>query len=131
MAKRVHTTSEEGFVSTGEIGDYRLEIDGAGEGTPGTVDHLLATYAACYVPALRVGAEQRDVGDLGRIDIDVEGDVDESDKLQAIRFDITTEADLDPGDGAAVLERANALCKVHDALKESLHADMRLDGHAG
>lgn len=128
MTERVTTTSEDGFVATSDIDGYTIEIDGAGEETPGTIAHLLATYATCYVPALRVGAQQRDAGDLGAIQIDVTGELNDDDKLQEVSFDISTDADLSGDQAAAVINRADALCKVHDALKPSLHAAVTING---
>ena len=125
MAKEVHTTSTEGYASTNEIRDFETTIDATGEDGPDTLEALLAAYASCYVPALRVAAEQRDVGDLGEITIDATGELNDDDKLQSVTFDVETETDV--GDKAdAVIERANALCKVHDALKESLEAEVNL-----
>jgi uncharacterized OsmC-like protein len=91
---------------------------------------LLADYAACYVPALRVAGKQRDVGDLGRIEITVRGDLNDDDKLAAVNFDIEVEADIDEEAGQQIVERAFELCKVHDALKESLHAETTIAGGA-
>jgi organic hydroperoxide reductase OsmC/OhrA len=129
MAKEVHSVSEEGYTTTSTIRDFEVTVDATGEDAPDTLEMLLADYAACFVPALRVAGEQRDVGDLGRVEIDVSGDLNDDDKLDAIAFDIAVEAEIgDKGD--AVLERAFALCKVHDALKESLHADAAIEGEA-
>jgi organic hydroperoxide reductase OsmC/OhrA len=129
MAKEVHSVSEEGYTTTSSIRDFEVTVDATGEDAPDTLEMLLADYAACFVPALRVAGEQRDVGDLGRVEIDVSGDLNDDDKLDAIAFDIAVEADVgDKGD--AVLERAFSLCKVHDALKESLHADATIEGEA-
>lgn len=130
MAKNVYTTSEEGFASTTEAGDDRITIDATGETSADTLEYLLASYASCYVPALRVAAEQRDVGDLGAIEIAVTGDLNESDKLDAIAFEATTDADVDASSATALRERADELCKVHDALKGSLEAHVTIDGHA-
>lgn len=128
MAKQVTTISESGFESTSAINGRTIEIDAAGESTPDTLEHLLATYAACYVPALRVGAEQRDAGDLGTIEINVSGETNDDGKLSAVSFDISTEADVTGDQAAAVINRADALCKVHDALKPALHASVVLNG---
>lgn len=128
MTKRVTTRSDNGFGSTSSIDGYTIDIDGAGEETPGTIEHLLATYAACYVPALRVGAEQRDAGDLGSLEIDVAGEVDDNGKLTSVSFDISTDADLSGDQAAAVINRADSLCKVHDALKSTLHAEVSVNG---
>lgn len=129
MAKEVHTVSPDGFASTSTIGDDEIYIDPTGDETPDTLDTLLADYAACAIPAFRVGAEQRGVDDLGRLEITVTGDLNDDDKLEAIAFDVTVEADLTADQAAEIIERVEALCKVHDALKESLHADITLNGH--
>lgn len=83
---------------------------------------MLAAYASCYVPALRVASKQRGVEDLGAIEIDVTGDLNDDDKLESITFDIHLEADVDDEQSDEILERANELCKVHDALKSELYA---------
>lgn len=126
MAKTVHTVSTEGFSSENQVRDFELTIDAEGEDAPDTLETLLATYTSCYVPALRVGAEQRGAGDLGEIAIDATGDLNDDDKLAAISFDVSTDADLDADDADAIVERANSLCKVHDALKADLHASVDL-----
>lgn len=127
MAKEVHTTSTEGFSSENSIRDFELTIDATGEESPDTLESLLASYSACYVPALRVGSEQRNGGDLGEVEIAVTGELNDDDKLESISFDVTTEADLDDETADQIVERADELCKVHDALKESLHADVTLE----
>lgn len=129
MSKQVHSVSEEGFSTTNAIRDFETTIDATGENAPDTLESLLATYAACFVPALRVGAEQRDAGDLGRVEIDVSGELNEDDKLAAVSFDVSVEGDLD-GKGDAVVDRAKELCKVHDALKPDLYAAVSIDGNA-
>lgn len=130
MAKDVHTVSEEGFTSTSDIRDFELFIDPGGEEAPDTIEVLLADYAACAAPAFRVGAQQRDVDDLGRLAIDVTGELNDEDKLESVAFDVSVEADLEDGKAEEIIERVEALCKVHDALKESLHADITLEGNA-
>lgn len=130
MTKQAHTVSEEGFTSTSEIRDFELFVDPGGEDAPDTLEVLLADYAACSVPAFRVGAQQRGVDDLGRLEIDVTGELNDDDKLESISFDASVEADLEDGKAEEIIERVEALCKVHDALKESLHADFTLEGGA-
>jgi len=130
MSKQVTTISEDGFASQNDIRDFSVDIDATGEAAPDTLESLLAAYSSCYVPALRVGAEQRDVGDLGRIEIDVEGELNDDDKLEAVSFDVKTEADVDDDAAEQVIERAEELCKVHDALKGSLAADVSVRGGA-
>lgn len=130
MTKQVTTVSEEGFSATNEIRDFDVEIDAEGESGPDTLEALLAAYGSCYVPALRVGGQQRDVDDLGRIEIDVSGDLNDDDKLESVHFDIRVEEDVDGETGQKVIDRAFELCKVHDALKDSLHADTDFEGGA-
>ncbi|WP_121821377.1 OsmC family protein [Halostella salina] len=127
MAKEVHSVSEEGFSTTSQIREFETTIDAEGEEAPDTLEALLAAYAACYVPALRVGAQQRDAGDLGRIEIDATGELNDDDKLESVSFAVSTDADLDDDTGAAVAERAHELCKVGDAVKESLVADVTFE----
>jgi uncharacterized OsmC-like protein len=130
MTKEVTTTSEEGYASDNQIRDFDRTIDATGEAAPDTLEAVLAAYASCYVPALRVGAEQRDVGDLGRIEIDADGDLNDDDKLEAVQFTIRTEAEVDDQQADDVVARANELCKVHDALKSDLAADVTVQGDA-
>lgn len=128
MSLTIQTQSTEGFTSTSEIRDFTLEIDASGESTPNTQETLLATYAACFVPALRVGAEQRNLGDLGQIDIEVRGELDDDDKLESCEFDIHVEADLNRNDIGRLIERAESLCKVHAALRPGLLPTIAVNG---
>lgn len=129
MSKQVHSVSEEGFSTTTTIRDFEQTIDATGEDAPDTLETLLSTYAACFVPALRVAAEQRQAGELGHVEIDVTGELNDDDKLAAVSFDVSVAGDV--GDKAeAVVERAEELCKVHDALKTDLYADVSLTGDA-
>ncbi|WP_134672197.1 OsmC family protein [Halorussus marinus] len=130
MSKQVTSISEEGFAAQNEIRDYSVDIDATGESAPDTLESLLAAYGSCYVPALRVGAEQRDVGELGRIEIDIEGELNDDDKLDAVSFAVKTEADVDDEQAEKVIERADELCKVGDAVKESLEAEVTVHGDA-
>ncbi len=130
MSKRATTVSTEGFDSISQIRDWEVSIDPTGESAPDTLELLLADYAACAVPAFRVGAEQRGVEDLGRLEIEVSGELNDDDKLASVSFDAAVETELEDGKAAEILERVEALCKVHDALKPELHADMSLRGGA-
>ncbi|MFU8869372.1 OsmC family protein [Natronococcus sp.] len=130
MSKQVTTVSEEGFSATNEIGEFETTIDAEGEEAPDTLESLLAAYASCYVPALRVGGQQRDAGDLGRIEIESTGELNDDDKLESVHFDIRVEGDVDDETGQKVIDRAFELCKVHDALKSDLHADTDFQGDA-
>ncbi|AEH37034.1 OsmC family protein [Halopiger xanaduensis] len=130
MAKQVTTVSEEGYSATNEIRDFETTIDANGEDAPDTLEALLAAYGSCYVPALRVGGQQRGADDLGTIEIDITGDLNDDDKLESIAFDIRVEADVDDETGEEIVERAFELCKVHDALKDDLHAETSFEGGA-
>lgn len=130
MTKTVTTVSEEGFSATNEIREFETTIDATGEDAPDTLEALLAAYASCYVPALRVGAEQRGVDDLGRVRIEAEGELNDDDKLESIAFEIGVAADVDDGTGEKIIDRANELCKVHDAMKSDLYAETTLEGDA-
>ncbi len=122
----VSTTSTEGFESSNKIREHSLDIDATGENSADTQEVLLATYGSCYVPALRVAAKQRDIGDLGEIQIDISGDLNDDDKLESITFDVSTETDLSSDEADAIVDRANELCKVHAALKKSLGAKVNI-----
>ena|SRR6056297_3372165 len=126
MSKNVTTVSEEGYASTNDTDDFEWTIDATGEEGHDTLEALLGAYASCYVPALRVAGEQRDAGDLGHVRIDASGELNDDDKLASITFDISVDPDLDEETATAVIERANELCKVHDALKPQLYAEMNL-----
>ncbi len=122
MAKTITSVSDDGFHVDTQIRDFDHPIDAQGEETPDTLETLLAAYAACYVPALRVGSQQRGVEDLGRIEIETTGELNDDDKLESVHFSVETEVDLDDETAGEIRERADELCKVHDALKSDLHA---------
>ncbi len=128
MSPQVTTISEEDFASTSTIRNYVVDIDPGGEDAPDTIESLLAAYGACYMPALRVSAKQRDLGELGRIENVVDGPVDENGKLVSIAFDITVDAELSADDVSALIERADELCKVHAAIRPRLQADITVNG---
>lgn len=129
MPKNVSTTSSEGFVATAHVGEYEFDIDATGESAPDTLDNLLVAYGACFVPALRVAAKQRDLGELGEITIDITGELTDDEKLAGVAFDVTTSIELDDDDIDSLHERARDLCKVHDALRSSLQARISINGY--
>ncbi|MFB6283015.1 MAG: OsmC family protein [Halobacteria archaeon] len=122
----VDTNCEEGFESINDVREFTTVIDATGEESPDTLETLVASYASCYVPALRVGGEQRGAGELGEVNIQASAELDDDDKLESIEFDLEVEADVDDDKLEEVVERANELCKVHDALKEDLEADVKV-----
>lgn len=121
------SVSEQGFVTNSQVGDFELTIDATEEEGPGPNAVLVADYASCFLPAFRVGGQQRDHDDLGKLQIDAEADVDDDDDLSAIRFDIYVEEDLDDDELDEITERAEGICHVHAALREELHADISIE----
>jgi organic hydroperoxide reductase OsmC/OhrA len=125
----IESTSEEGYATTSIVGDFELSVDAGEEEGPGPNGTLVATYASCFIPAFRVGAQQRDHDDVGRIEITSEADLDDDDDLTAIRFTIKVEADL--GDDVDdIVERAEDICHVHSALREELRAEITVEDDA-
>jgi len=124
------TVSEDGFASTSQVGDFDLQIDATGESGPEPNDALVATYASCYIPAFRVGGQQRGEDDLGKIQIDAEADLDEDDDLESVSFDLFVEADLDDETADELVARGEDICHVHAALREALRADITVHADA-
>lgn len=123
----VTTVSEEGYTCRTQLDGLELVIDAAGEDGPTSNEVLLADYASCFIPALRVAGRQRGIEDLGRVEVDVEGDLTEDDDLEAIRFHIRTGASVDEGTMAAVLERAEDICHIQAVLREDVQAAITYD----
>lgn len=124
------TTSEEGFTSVSRVGDYELTVDATNESGPNPNEVLVADYVSCFIPALRVGADQEGHDDLGTIQVESEGDLDDDDDFEAIRFTIHVESDLSDEENDALIDRAEDICHVHDALREELHADIEVNSGA-
>jgi organic hydroperoxide reductase OsmC/OhrA len=125
----VTSTSTEGFSTTSTIGDWELRVDATDENGPNPNAVLVADYASCFIPALRVGAQQEGFDDLGTVQVDVTATLDDNDDLSGIAFDIAVETPL--GDAIDdVLARAEDICHVHTALREELHAEITVDDGA-
>ncbi|SFR45913.1 OsmC-like protein [Halogeometricum rufum] len=124
------TVSEEGFASTSQVGDFELTIDATDEQGPNPNAVLVADYASCFLPAFRVGGQQRGHDDLGKIQIDADADLDDDDDLTGIRFAIHVEADLDDDEFDEIVTRAKDICHVHSALREGLYAEIEVHGGA-
>ncbi|GGI99189.1 hypothetical protein GCM10008995_06380 [Halobellus salinus] len=118
------TVSDEGFESTSNAGEFELTIDATGEAGPDPNTVLVADYAACFLPAFRVGGQQRGHDNLGKVQIDADADLDGDDDLEAIRFDVHVESDLDDETLGEIVDRAEGICHVHSALREELRADV-------
>ncbi|SDZ87651.1 OsmC-like protein [Haloplanus vescus] len=116
------TVSEEGFASVNQVGDFEFTVDATDETGPNPNATLVATYASCFLPAFRVGGQQRGHDDLGKIQIDASAEVDEDDDLESIHFAVHVAADLDDEAVDDIVERAEDICHVHAALREGLHA---------
>lgn len=119
----VSSTCEEGYAVRSRVGDFELSVDATDEEGPNANATLVATYASCYIPALRVAANKEGVGEVGRIDIDAEADLDDDDDLAAIRFHVYFEEEMEDDELDAVIERGKEICHVHSAVREGLHAE--------
>lgn len=124
------TTSEEGFTSVSRVGDYELTVDATNESGPNPNEVLVADYVSCFIPAFRVGGNKEGHDDLGTIQVESEADIDDNDDLEAIRFTMHIEEDLSDEESDAIVDRAEDICHVHDALREELHADIEVDSGA-
>ncbi|QZA88320.1 OsmC family protein [Salinarchaeum sp. IM2453] len=126
MTKTVCATSKSGFNSEVSIRDFSLSVDATGSDSPDTLETTLAAYAACYIPALRVAADQHEIGELGEIELTADGETDEDGFLSIITFVVDVEKTLSDEERDQLIAKADELCKVHDALKQSLHATIEI-----
>lgn len=124
------SVSEQGYVTNSQVGDFELTIDATDEEGPNPNQVLVADYASCFIPAVRVGAQKGDHDDLGQIQIDAEADLGDGDDISAVRFDIHVEADLDDDELEEIADRAEDICHVHDALRDDLAAEIDIQGDA-
>ncbi|MFB6196235.1 MAG: OsmC family protein [Haloplanus sp.] len=124
------TVSDEGFACVNQVGDFEFTIDATDEAGPTPNAALVATYASCFLPAFRVGAQQRGHDDLGKIQIDADAELDEDEDLESIGFAIHVAADLDDGAFDEIVDRAEDICHVHAALRDGLAADVEVYGDA-
>lgn len=122
------TTSEEGYTSVSRVRDYELTIDAAEEEGPNPNEVLVADYMSCFIPAFRVGGNKEGHDDLGSIQIEAEADINDEDDFEAIRFDMDVESDLSDEEFSDIVDRAEDICHVHDALREELHAEIEVNG---
>ena len=126
----VQSTCEEGYTVESVInGEWELIVDALSNDGPSPNEVLAADYASCYIPALRVAADQHGYDDIGEVAVEVAADLDEDDDLETIAFDVAVEADLGE-DARDIVELGEEICHVHDALKEELHADITLEDDA-
>ena len=126
----VTSVCEEGYTVESEIdGEWQLTVDALSEDGPSPNQVLAADYASCYIPALRVAAQQTGYDDIGHVEVEVEADLDEDDDLEAITFTVETEAPLG-SDGQEIVELGEEICHVHSALTEDLHAAIELEDDA-
>jgi len=124
------TVSEEGFACTNRVGGFEFTVDATDAEGPNPNAALVATYASCFLPAFRVGGEQRGHDDLGKVQIDADADLDGNDDLAAIHFNIHVAADIDDETAAELVDRAEDICHVHSALRDDLAAEIAVYGDA-
>ncbi|MEF8826060.1 MAG: OsmC family protein [Halapricum sp.] len=119
------TTSRDGFDTESVIGDFALGIDPMNETGPDPNSVLVADYAACFLPAVRMGARRSGYHDLGKMEIEAEAELTDNDDLQSISFTLKIEEDVE--DPAELVELGEQYCHVHTALREELHADVTVE----
>ncbi|WP_254767410.1 OsmC family protein [Salinilacihabitans rarus] len=122
------TTNEDGFDTQSVIGDFALAIDPMDETGPNPNAVLVADYASCFLPAVRLGAQKAGYDDLGRMEIEATAEMDDEDDLEAIAFTLKVEADVD--DPAELVALGEDMCHVHAALREDLTADVTVETDA-
>ena len=131
MADIETTTVNEGkYHALSRAGEFELSIDATTAEGPTPNEVLVADYASCFTFACRAGANRHLDVDLGEIETEAEADLDDSDDLTAIRFHLYVEADLDDDQIEEVVELAEGICHVHNAMKESLYADVEVTPNA-
>jgi organic hydroperoxide reductase OsmC/OhrA len=124
------TISEDGFACVNQVGDFEFTVDATDESGPNPNAALVATYASCFLPAFRVGGQQRGHDDLGTIQIDADADLDDDDDLESIGFALHVAADLSDDEFDEIVARAEDICHVHTALRDGLEADVTVHGGA-
>lgn len=124
------TVCKEGYACSSHVGEFDLSVDATGEEGPTANQTLVATYASCFLPALRVGGRQRGHDDLGKLQIDASADLDGDDDLEAIRFDLYVELDLSDEELEEIVGRAEDICHVHSAVRPGLRAEITPHGNA-
>jgi len=124
----VTTTNESGFDTRSVIGDFEAGIDPMTESGPDPNSVLVADYAACFLPAVRMGARKSGYDDLGKMEIDAEAALTDEDNLESISFTLRVEADVE--DSQELVELGEQYCHVHTALREELHADVTIETDA-
>ncbi|MFO7834208.1 MAG: OsmC family protein [Halohasta sp.] len=122
------TSNPDGYDTESVIGDFALAIDPMDETGPNPNAVLVADYASCFLPAVRMGAQQHGYDDLGEMAIEATAAVDDHDDLQSIAFTLKVEAAVDDPDELVAL--GEELCHVHAALREGLAADVTVEDEA-
>ena len=124
------TVNEAKYHALSRAGEFELSIDATGAEGPSPNEVLVADYASCFAFACRAGATRELDIDLGNVEVEAEADLDDSDDLEAIRFEMHVGADLDDEQVEEVLALGEDICHVHDSLKEELHAEVNVTADA-
>lgn len=124
------TVNEAKYHALSRAGDFELSIDATGSDGPTPNEVLVADYASCFSFACRAGANRQLDIDLGKIEAEAEADLDDSDDLEAIRFNLYVEAELDEDQIDTVVELGESICHVHAAMAEELYADVEITPNA-
>ena len=123
----IDSTCEEGYTTKSVINsEWELVVDALSEDGPSPNEVLVADYASCYIPALRVAADKYGHSDIGTVEIEAGADLDEDDDLETIDFHVTVEESL-ADEERDIAELAEDICHVHSALIEELHAEITVE----
>ncbi|QSG07939.1 OsmC family protein [Halapricum desulfuricans] len=121
------TTNTSGFDTESVIGGFAVGIDPMTETGPDPNSVLVADYAACFLPAVRMGARKSGY-DLGKMEIEAEADLTDEDNLESISFTLKVEGNVENPE--ELVELGEQFCHVHTALREELHADVTVETEA-
>ena len=124
----VETTAETGYDTRSTIDDHEVDIDAGGPSAPSPVEMLVTAYTSCFLASFRAAAKRNGVRDPGRIDVDADAWRDDDDRLDAISFTVSVEAELD--DAAGVVDDAREECHVDASLKQSVQAEVTVEDDA-
>lgn len=123
------STSTSGFATRSVAEEWEVTIDATGDRGPTPNQLLVANYASCYIPALRVSARNAGIDELGRVKIDVSATIDDDGDLSSIAFDLRVETALGEK-SEQIVTHAKNICHVQSALREELHADVSITDDA-
>ncbi|MFP4625691.1 MAG: OsmC family protein [Natronomonas sp.] len=120
------TVNESDYHALSRVGNFELSVDATGEEGPTPNQVLVADYASCFTFACRAGARRELDVDLGRVETDASADLDDSEDLESVRFDIQIEASLEDDQIDELVEIGKDICHVHAAVRDDLLTDIEV-----